>query len=282
MLYRADNGHIYVLVNDGRFFLFTPAQYAGLRDNPVRRTTPPNRFRPAFGFGKVWGNNWYVRAAIGWAVIPETGYVATLQQADVNTLLMSLPDNRRIRFWSPGGTWSFEDGTLPPLRAVTASDDGPDAQPTPTDILPTPPPFLTAVPTTTPQPLPNPIIQMGAAFQQFQNGFMIWRQDTREIWVFYGGTVGVISRFAPGEYEGWPDNPVTELPPAGLSAPVAGFGRVWGNRPDVRNALGWGVAPELPYTLTLELIGLSSEGQIYKLTLPTGASVTINGNNWNL
>lgn len=286
MLYRADLGAIYVLVNDGRFFPFSPAQYGGLPDNPVTRPTPPGRYRPIFGFGKVWGNNWYIRASVGWAVTPETGYVATVQQPNGDLLLMSLPDTRRIRFLFTNITWTFADGTLPPLKAVSdVGQEGESGQPTPTAIPTDIQPLPTIVPTFTPvptEPGPNPTIQTSAAFQSFQNGFMVWRADTREIWVFYGGNAGVITRFGPGMYEGMPDNPVGEEAPAGYIKPISGFGRVWGNYPEVRNGLSWATTGEAPYTLTLEQIGTSNDGPIYKMTLPSGASVTINGNTWNL
>jgi hypothetical protein len=35
-----------------------------------------------------------------------------------------------------------------------------------------------------------------------------------------------------------------ETPPTGLFEPIRGFGKVWREQPQVRNTLGWGVAPE--------------------------------------
>jgi hypothetical protein len=39
--------------------------------------------------------------------------------------------------------------------------------------------------------------------------------------------------------------------------PINGFGRVWGNFPTVRDALGWGSSIELGYTLKIAPVGES-------------------------
>ena len=76
--------------------------------------------------------------------------------------------------------------------------------------------------------------------------------------------------------------PVTDAAPDGLTMPVSGFGKVWGNFPDVRTGLGWATAAEQGYTANIEEMGMSSDGTIYKMTIPSGASITINADNWNL
>lgn len=73
MIWRADTGDIWALVDDGRAFGFPSPTYASLPDNPIFGT-PPSRLRPIFGMGKVWGNYPYVRDALGWPTLDELGF----------------------------------------------------------------------------------------------------------------------------------------------------------------------------------------------------------------
>jgi LysM domain len=276
MIYRTDTQTIYVLVNDGRYFEFAPSQYGGLPDNPVRAATPPGKIRPAFGFGKVWGNHWYVRMAIGWAVLTEQGYTTTVTNLSPVQLSLTLPDRRTVRLNRDFKSWQFSDGTLPPLKAVTIVEEGGSDPTATTEPGPLP---ATPVPTSTPRPELAPTITFQAAYQEFETGSMFWRSDTREVWVFHQRAYLV--RYAPESYEGWPDNPVVDVPPPGFALPINGFGKVWGNDPNVRAGMGWAISAEMAYTATLEQTGVSDQGPIYKLTLPSGASVTVNGSGWS-
>lgn len=93
-----------------------------------------------------------------------------------------------------------------------------------------------------------------AAFQTFEGGYMIWEGDT--------GAIHVLMKegsnrhyYMEDSYAAWPDNPVTESPPAGRIKPHHGFGRVWGNVPEVRQALGWAIENETAYSLTTTRYG---------------------------
>lgn len=90
-----------------------------------------------------------------------------------------------------------------------------------------------------------------AAHEPFERGHMIWRSDTREIYVLYD----------EGGYETYPDtwqegDPVViaGTPPPGFYAPVRGFGSLYASQPQVRERLGWATAPEAGYTMWLETI----------------------------
>ena len=113
-----------------------------------------------------------------------------------------------------------------------------------------------------------------AAYQPFEHGFMVWREDTGEILAFatlpYGYAPNIVYRFALSSYETLPDNPVLAQTPAGLVKPIRGFGRVWGNHANVQFELGWGKAAENGYTTIIE-VGPYGE----KITLPSGQNVTI-------
>jgi hypothetical protein len=87
-----------------------------------------------------------------------------------------------------------------------------------------------------------------AAYQTFQNGTMVWRADTREIYVLYNDTT----------YDIYPDTwtdgeplPV-ETPPNGLIQPQRGFGKVWETRSGVKDRLGWATSIESSYSTTIE------------------------------
>lgn len=118
-----------------------------------------------------------------------------------------------------------------------------------------------------------------AAFQQYERGFMIWRGDSNEIFVFTGGSSGAVYYFPLSSYGGYADNPFN-VPPAGYVAPINGFGRVWGNYQYVRDALGWAIGQEQGFTTTVTISANSVAG----LTHPDGRSITlsINGGTWQL
>ena len=86
------------------------------------------------------------------------------------------------------------------------------------------------------------------AEQPFEHGSMFWFQPQENIYVLEGKDRGTWSVF---EQSSLLDRPTPEpvKPPPGLVAPINGFGLVWNNVPEVRDALGWGTAPEAgPYS----------------------------------
>jgi hypothetical protein len=121
-----------------------------------------------------------------------------------------------------------------------------------------------------------------AAFQQYENGYMLWRADTGGIWVFAQN--GWIATYFPEDrYRDLPDNPVSEPPPVQqvprtfqFIKPVRGFGRVWGNFAEVRAQLGWAITDEVSYTTTFQSVGYTAGGlwQV-AVALPIRARVVI-------
>ena len=90
-----------------------------------------------------------------------------------------------------------------------------------------------------------------AAYEPFERGHMVWRHDTREIYVLY----------EDGSYESHEDtwqehDPVNALgtPPPGLFVPARGFGNLYNNYPRLKERLGWAIATEAGYTMTVETI----------------------------
>lgn len=75
-----------------------------------------------------------------------------------------------------------------------------------------------------------------AAVQPFERGLMLWRQDTRRIYIMFD------RGFWLEQPDEWTDGlgiPWKGDPPAGLVAPVRGFGYVWATNDVVFNELGW-------------------------------------------
>ncbi|MBZ0278071.1 MAG: LysM peptidoglycan-binding domain-containing protein [Anaerolineae bacterium] len=122
---------------------------------------------------------------------------------------------------------------------------------------------------------PNPTsLTTQAAFQQYENGFMVWRADTGAIYVF-GLGLGV---YLQSSYQGLPDNTCDTGVPSGFVCPINGFGRVWGNDVNTRRYMGWATAPEQGYSAVLNLVG----GNVVSMTLPDGRTVYIdNGTTWH-
>jgi hypothetical protein len=79
--------------------------------------------------------------------------------------------------------------------------------------------------------------QVTIAYLPFQNGFMFYRQDTTQIWVFYNQT---------GKWEVYSDTWKSGEPPvsapAGLYVPMYGFGKIWYYN-QLQAKLGWATQP---------------------------------------
>ncbi len=82
----------------------------------------------------------------------------------------------------------------------------------------------------------------GGAYQQFENGTMVWRQDTSQIYVFFND--GTWRSFADTFKEGDRESDPTLAPPAGKLQPIRGFGKVWRDHEGLRDKLGWATAKE--------------------------------------
>ncbi|NWG17907.1 MAG: hypothetical protein HXY41_14865 [Chloroflexi bacterium] len=124
-------------------------------------------------------------------------------------------------------------------------------------------------------PLTQQTVQ--AAHLDFERGFMIWRADTREIYVLFDDRSYAI--YPDTWTEGEPIS-ITEAPPAGLVAPGRGFGKLWVGSPTLRDRLGWATGGEdtyqTPIETTSEITGRVSQTGIY-FRLPNGLRVHLGG-----
>ncbi|MFW5749092.1 MAG: hypothetical protein ACOCYT_05710 [Chloroflexota bacterium] len=78
---------IYVLFNDGRFQRYQDTYNPSVDPDSGGETPPPGLLEPVRGFGKVWRTIPGVRDSLGWALQPETGDRAALQEFTQGRLL---------------------------------------------------------------------------------------------------------------------------------------------------------------------------------------------------
>ncbi len=117
--------------------------------------------------------------------------------------------------------------------------------------------------------MPTPVVtQIQVAEQVFQGGRMFWLQPTDEIWVMINnsgttenGTWRIMTdTFEEGESEIDPEL----TPPVDGIQPRRGFGKLWRENPEIREALGWATTPEFGFVTNYEYRSggyLDSEGR---------------------
>jgi hypothetical protein len=114
-----------------------------------------------------------------------------------------------------------------------------------------------------------------AAYEPFERGHMVWREDTREIYVLYDDAS--FESYEDTWQEGVPVD-VPGSPPPGLFAPVRGLGNLYAIYPRLKERLGWATATEAGYTMTVETIPGGSgryPGISTYLTLPDNRVVNL-------
>ncbi len=123
----------------------------------------------------------------------------------------------------------------------------------------------------------GPAKEVGTVYQAFEGGFMVWRQDTNEIYVMFKD--GGAAYFLESDYANLPEATLEEAPPLDRQAPVEGFGKVWANGPNVRAKLGWALDDEQGYTSRIQAVAPGRQPRpqyAFYLTLP-GSEVVGSG-----
>ncbi|MEO0560516.1 MAG: hypothetical protein AAF125_00280, partial [Chloroflexota bacterium] len=119
------------------------------------------------------------------------------------------------------------------------------------------PQVVAAEPTPVPEPAgPTPLpdgfppvtnAEVQVAEQVFEGGRMFWVQPVNQLWVM------IVNEDGRGQWLVYPDNfdeavddPTDPaiVAPEGLIQPERGFGKLWRENPEIRDALGWAVTPE--------------------------------------
>lgn len=116
--------------------------------------------------------------------------------------------------------------------------------------LPQAPLYQDATPTLDPFPRPNSF-DLIVAEQVFEGGRMFYLQPVDRIWVlFYDEDTRDSGTWAVYEnqwVEGMPEIDPSIIVPDGYVQPRRGFGMLWRNNPDVREALGFALDPEIGF-----------------------------------
>jgi hypothetical protein len=103
MVWRQDTGTIYVF---GLGLGYYPqSSYEGLPDN-VCTDLAPGVICPINGFGRIWGNEPYIRRTLGWPTAGEQAYTATIVSRGIQLVSITLPDGRKVLI-DDGWNWHF-------------------------------------------------------------------------------------------------------------------------------------------------------------------------------
>lgn len=249
MFWRQDNGEISVYVGQsaGSSSSYPAYRYGYLPDNPVPDATPAGRIRPAFGIGKVWGNFVNVRSSLGWATTGEVSYLMSVTRTG-KAFSFNIPDGRTV-YVDSLRNWTTGNNPVPP------------------------PPTVTPVPPTPSGPVVTTTV---ASYEPFEGGFMVWEGRTGNIVVFYnnGSTLNATyTVYTAAQYGSLAEVPWWENVPMNRYRPTQGMGKVWSNFAEVRNNLGWALAPEQGFMATFISTTVSNQSQTC-FTLPDGRAIT--------
>lgn len=133
------------------------------------------------------------------------------------------------------------------IEPLTALPESVALLPTVTE---TPAPTHTPGPTATPDLRPTATSGVIAVAEEvFEHGRMFYIQPLDQIWVMEttGEGSGSWSIYPDTFEEGEPEVDPSLVPPEGMYQPERGFGKLWRENEEVREALGWALTPEFGY-----------------------------------
>lgn len=107
-----------------------------------------------------------------------------------------------------------------------------------------------------------------AAYQPYEQGFMVWRQDSDDVYVFMGSERGSVTIVPITVYNSFPG--ASGSPPESRVLPINAFGRVWANFGQVRTQLGWAMVEEQGYNTCI-----TNYQRHIALSLPPGSVVMV-------
>ncbi len=100
----------------GRWLIFDDTFVEGEPESDPSLVPPGGMYQPERGFGKLWRTNAEVKAALGWGLTPEFGYVSNYEYHPGGTVDTPAPGyhilfslyQERFRFNEADGTWQKE------------------------------------------------------------------------------------------------------------------------------------------------------------------------------
>jgi hypothetical protein len=111
--------------------------------------------------------------------------------------------------------------------------------------------------------------EVGAVYQEFENGYMLWRSDTNDIYVLFDD--GSARYFVEANYAILPAPALDQMPPLDRQSPSEGFGKVWANAAGIRDQLGWALEDEIGYNAAIQGVALTRDPRpsvSFYMTLP--------------
>jgi Tol biopolymer transport system component/serine/threonine protein kinase len=137
-------------------------------------------------------------------------------------------------------------------------------------LLPLPPSTITHHPTVAPAATGGTVptvsdLVVDAVFQPFEHGFMLWRKDMPNIYVFTNDGSGKLAQ------DTWNESEEFHIadPPPGMIHPVRGFGKLWSQDSAIRDQLGWATEDEYAFALHVTTgPSLSAQGWETAFVLP--------------
>lgn len=205
----------------------------------------------------------------------STEVIITAQTEPRRGIIFYAVEFEEITGWVMSTQMQPADAAPPTENAVVPSPTTNPSRPGATStLLPTvtnpPTTTPTRTPTILPTGFPTPEVYSVVVVEQiFERGRMLWLQPIRQIWVLTGDDIDpnegtwecYEDTFVEGQQERDPafeppSNTVTAsiLPGAIPSQPIRGFGKVWRENRDVRDALGWALTSETQYTTRYEYV----------------------------
>jgi hypothetical protein len=145
--------------------------------------------------------------------------------------------------------------TPTPVDGIVESPSGTSADTVSATIEPSITPSPAA--TSTPDPFPTPTISdILVAEEKFEHGHMFWLGPVQQIWVLAENeddpTRGIWTVYDDTFVEGQLEIDPTIKPPAGMFQPERGFGKLWRENPEIREALGWATESEFGHVTHYE------------------------------
>lgn len=130
---------------------------------------------------------------------------------------------------------------------------------------------LVPVPPASALQAPDPV-QTPIAFQPFEHGFMLWRQDQDKIVVVFTDIKTKTGAACQETYRDTFDGQAYEIPaaPPGLTVPTLGFGWLYKNDAELAKRLGYAKSEEVSRVADIRVTAGAEGGQVTEIT-PTEA-----------
>ncbi|MCZ0937681.1 MAG: PA14 domain-containing protein [Caldilineaceae bacterium] len=227
MIWRQNDDAVYVYADDGNWARYDDDWNDQSLSN--NRGTPPTGLKsPVRGFGYLWETNDDVFGDLGWATADEKGFCARVQQFAKGILLIG--DTVET---CHENSHNFASETVFAKNALQALNGGNWTLVCETQTHERLRPYWNQADVGCPVKSGE---TLWTAWQPFETGYMLWRQDDDAVFVFTDEAEW--TRFSD-DWDSQVYTPTRGTQPADMHTPVRGFGYLWATNDDVFADLGW-------------------------------------------